>query len=210
MFFASTQRTRIAQTIFTFASPHIIVVLTPLICISFLSCGSRTAGLGPSRLHRVLICLPLQTTGSLPFTINSERPTCTVSHLLRLSGLTVKLPMPERMVRKLQSNLNCYSPTTTRTSCVCGGSQINLVLSRMHSTIILSLCIDHQAINLSTGHSRPAVTVLGITAMIQIQAPPPTDALPQPHTIIHRLSTQISRAQSLPHTTLLRVSLAEG
>ena len=142
MFFSSTQRMRIVRTTFTFVSLHIIVVLTLRVCILFLSFGSRTAGLGASRRLPALVCLPPQTTGSLPYTKSSERLTCTASHLLHLSDLTAKPSTPERMVRKMQSNPNCYSLKTTQTSCVCGASRINLVLSRMHSTIISSRRID--------------------------------------------------------------------
>lgn len=59
----STQKMRIARTTYIFASPHIIVVLIPPICISSLSCGSPIAGLGISPLRHGLICPPLQTTG---------------------------------------------------------------------------------------------------------------------------------------------------
>lgn len=209
LFFSSTPRTRIVQTTFTFASPHIIEALTPLICISFLSSGSRTAGLGPSRLPHALLCPPLRTTGSLPCTKSSERLICTASHLPRLSDLTDKPSTPERMVRKMQSSPNCYSLKTTRTLCVCGESRINLVMSRMHSTIISSRSIDFRSINPSTEPPRPALTVQGITAVIQIQVPLPTGALPQPHTIIYSLLTRTRSAPSLLRTIPSRMSLAE-
>ena len=211
MFFSSTRRTRIVQTTFTFASPHIIVVLTRLICISSLSFGSRTAGHGRSRLHPVLVCPPLQTTGSLPHTMSLERLTCTASHLLRLLRPTVKPSMPEWTVKKLQSSPNCYSPRTTRTSGACGECRINHILSRMHSTIISSRLIDYQAVSLSTGLPRPALTVGRTTEVVQIPVPPLTGALhqPQPH-ITNSLSIRIRSAPSLPRTTLSRMSLAEA
>ena len=207
--FFSTQRTKIVRITFTFASLHIIVDLIPLICILFLNFGSRTAGLGPFRLPLALVCLPLQTTGSLPNMKNSERLTCIASHLLRLSALTAWPSTPERVVRKMQSNLNCYSLKTTQTSCVSGGFRINLALSRMHSTITSSRRIDYQAISPSTEQPRPALTAQRITPVIQIQVPPPMGAPPQFHTITNNMSTQIRSARSPPRTTSLRMSLAE-
>jgi hypothetical protein len=75
---------------FTFASPHIIAVLTPPPCISSLISGSRTAGPGASRLNHALFCQRPQTTGLLPLTTHLEGPTCIVSHLLPLSDQTAK------------------------------------------------------------------------------------------------------------------------
>jgi len=196
-----------APITFTFASPHIIVVLTPPVCISSLNSGFQTRGPGTPRLNHALVCLRPQTTGLPPFMTSSERPTCTVSHLRPLSGPTANLSTMLRKARKTRWSQICCLPRTTQISHGCGASRINLLMSRMHSTTILSRYIGSPVTNLSMEDPRRALTVKAITPRTEVTPTRAPDALLQYLTIAHTLSTLIRLEPSLPRTTPLGMSL---
>jgi hypothetical protein len=195
---------------FIFASPRIIVVLIPPLCISFLIFGSRTAGPGASRLNHALVCLRLQVTGLLPLMTSLERPTCIVSHLLSPSDQTAKPSTAVQMARTTPWNQIYCSRRTTRISRVFGVSRTSLFMSRMDSTTTLSPHIGCQVTNSSMEDPRPVL--MAKILLLRTEATPnrALDALLQFPTTSHSLSTLIRLGPSPPRITLLEMFLAEA